>query len=79
MKVEVDVLGSPSLTVLIMVSERKGTSNLAPLLRVKLCESRGGRPGLSADSLLSYIYILSPAPPTLLSFNILSPAQPTLS
>ena len=46
MKVEAAVLGSPSLTVL-MVSAcgRKATLNLNRKAQ-ELCESRGGRPGL---------------------------------
>ena len=45
MKVEVDVLGSPSLTV-AMVSVDVTLKNRAQ----ELCESRGGRPGLPVPS-----------------------------
>ena len=47
MKVEVDVLGSPSQNSPYGFCGRKATLNRRDTLRAKeLCESRGGRPGL---------------------------------
>ena len=48
MKVEVDVLGSPSLIVLMVsVDVKQHKTRTAREFRVQeLCESRGGRPGL---------------------------------
>ena len=45
MKVEVAVLGSPSLTVLCCLCGREATINVFPRAR-QLCEGRGDRPGL---------------------------------
>ena len=54
MKVEVAVLGSPSL-IILMVCGRKATlnSNKSVVRAQELCESRGGRPG--SPSLISLI------------------------
>ena len=50
MKIDVDVLGSPSLIVLSIVSE-----DVKHIVQ-ELCESRGGRPGLSVlTSLLASV------------------------
>ena len=47
MEVEVDVLGSPSLIILIVSVDVKQHSTKGTDFRVKeLCGSRGGRPGL---------------------------------
>ena len=46
MKVEVDVLGSPSLISPYGLCGRKATIELGYYRAQELCESRGGRPGL---------------------------------
>ena len=46
MKVEVDVLGSPSLIVLMVSVDVHSNTGTWPLRAQELCESRGGRPGL---------------------------------
>ena len=50
MKVEVAVLGSPSLIVLTGLSGRKATLNSRLVRAQELCESRGDRPGLLAPN-----------------------------
>ena len=55
MKVEVDVLGSRSLTVLtVSVDIKQHCGHNATLNRLRtqeLCESRGGRPGFSVPNI----------------------------
>ena len=51
MKVEVAVLGSPSLIVLMVsVNVKQHRNSLSPLRAQELCESRGGRPGRLPNS-----------------------------
>ena len=50
MKVEVDVLGSPSLISPYGLCGRKATIELSYYRAQELCESRGGRPGLPAPA-----------------------------
>ena len=62
MKVEVDVLGSPSLTVLMVSVDvqqcgRTAALNSAKLRARDLCESRGGRPGLPPSLIILMVSV----------------------
>ena len=53
MKVEVAVLGSPSLiSLMVSVDVKQHLKEIAKIRAQELCESRGGRPGLPVPNIV---------------------------